>query len=70
MLKDIIPKEFYKDGDKNGPVDVETIFELISELKRLPPDLPINMGFNTGARLSVYNIMDEEDCHLEIENTI
>ena len=67
MLKNIIPTEFYKDGDENGPVYAETVDELITELKRLPPTLPINMGFNAGAQLSVYNVLDEEDCHLEVE---
>lgn len=67
MLKKNIPTEFYKAADENAPVYVETVGELIAELKRLPDTLPVNMGFGAGAHLKVYNIFDMEDCYLEIE---
>lgn len=44
---------------------VLTVGELIEQLKRLPPELEIQQGFDEGARLVVYNCRTTP--HLEIE---
>lgn len=62
MIRQDIPEDFYK-GDY--PV-VYTVGELIEELKRLPEDLPITLGFNQGVGVVVYNV-DRDSIHLSFE---
>lgn len=63
-LKDyFVPSEFYSD-DEDSPY-AETVEDLIEQLQRLPPDLPVKHGFDHGCRLTVYNIK-QDDVHLEI----
>lgn len=51
-----IPKEFYNVNSPRYPVVVETVGEMIEQLKRLPPDLPVQQGFSERAVLTVFNV--------------
>ena len=62
-LKDVIPTEFYR-GDEGSPY-VETVEQMIEQLKRLPADLPVRHGVDYGCCLTVYNI-NLGDAHLEV----
>ena len=42
-----------------------TVGELIDELSRLPRELEVSTGFNTGAMVCLYNI-DKDGMHVEI----
>lgn len=68
MLKNIIPREFYIEDD--GPVCACTVGELIAELKRLPQDIPIHLGYESGVQLRVYNILSDDECFLEIKDPL
>jgi hypothetical protein len=59
-----IPKDF--SHQDHGPVICETVAEIIDQLRRLPPDLPVLQGFSEGARLIVYNV--SSDAHLSFED--
>lgn len=58
-----VPEEFY--SSKCDHVICETVADVIEQLKRLPPELPVNQGFETGVCIVVYNISNEP--HLEFE---
>lgn len=53
-MKDKIPEEFYR-ADKKHPV-AHTVEELIEQLERLPPELPIQCCITSGAMLVVCNV--------------
>lgn len=58
-----IPPEFY--NVNYNPVHCETVGEVIEQLKRLPPDLPVDQGFGKGVRITVYNA--STDPHVEFD---
>lgn len=56
-MKDKIPTKFYKGEDR--PV-ATTVEELIEILKELPPELPVDQGFNNkGTVVIVFNVDSE-----------
>lgn len=61
--KDIVPKCFWHDSEPT-PI-AYTVGELIDELSRLPRELEVSTGFNTGAMVCLYNI-DKDGMHVEI----
>lgn len=56
-MKDKIPTKFYK--GKDMPV-ANTVGELIEILKELPPELPVDQGFNNQWTLVVVFNFDSE----------
>ena len=61
--KGIVPKCFWHDSEPT-PI-AYTVGELIDELSRLPRELEVSTGFNTGAMVCLYNI-DKDKMHVEI----
>lgn len=47
-------------------VNVRNVGQLIDELKRLPADLPVRMGFEDSADLVVFN--RDDDPHVALED--
>ena len=61
--KDKVPKCFWHDSEPT-PI-AYTVGELIDELSRLPRELEVSTGFNTGAMVCLFNI-DKDGMHVEI----
>lgn len=63
-MGDEIPKEFWQ-GLSVKPV-ARNVQDLITQLSRLPRDLPVHAAFNQGCKLVVRNV-NRADVHLSIE---
>ena len=61
--KGIIPKAFWHSSEPT-PV-AYTVGDLIDELKRLPEELEIKVGFGDGAKIVVFNV-GQDDIHVEL----
>lgn len=74
FLKDV-PMHFYNGKHRSDDTVCHTVSDVIEQLKKLPPDLPVAVD-DEPVSLTIYNAMqehdhvDDEDIHLTFEGEI